>query len=759
MSERPEQPSFSWKALAADRRVLALAATLLAAAPLVACYGPEYESVHFNSARPDFFRMPRPWPGVPSEKRALLPGEPETAGYGEAPKRRSVALAAQAAAQEKAGQFLAAARSWEQCLAAVAREDTPWAYFADNAPPVQGLEDRIAALKAWRSAADTEPLRLYLRARSLVTANRGKEAVPLLASFTREPYRTHAEYLRGSILFLTDGDADAAAQAFARLTQRKPDYAAAQYMLARCRFSEVRTDELAAAESAAPNQSTTETEDPLTAEERTSYLNTALKGYQACLDADPRGPLADSARGMLGACYFRLKQYPDALLQYCRQLAALPPGSENFPAWLSARRTLKEMSLADHKAFQARVLAEPETAAAYLDMHLHYGRLGVRANYNLGLFTLDLLKRHPGTAVSGKLLNRLAMMEERFARPERAEQLSAAAMKALAPGADQDQARWTHARALHGLKKAPEALAEYERLAASAALPKMRRGAMEAAAVLSEQQGDYPNALRHYFALNYRTDYAYLIDVLAAQDDLKAFLTRYPSHPQAKLVKYSLGFRQLRARQFKEAEETFASLGDWLETAEKKFACNTYRDEARRPPLETARFLADAQRREADAETPEEKAKVAYEVGRMFFRQRYLLLYNGVLWDGGRVYAFNVQAPGNVTSRSNAISETEKQLQARHHEEHTCLYQALKTFERLADRYPRTPEAPQALYSAALCYTLLSHMDSFWANRDIDYYGKAVALYHRIQREYPTDPLAMAAAKFGGPVRTAGGKG
>jgi hypothetical protein len=46
MQRKPR--SVSLKGLFTDRRLLIVGATLLAAAPLVACYGPEYESVHFN---------------------------------------------------------------------------------------------------------------------------------------------------------------------------------------------------------------------------------------------------------------------------------------------------------------------------------------------------------------------------------------------------------------------------------------------------------------------------------------------------------------------------------------------------------------------------------------------------------------------------------------------------------------------------------------------------------------------------------------
>ena len=54
--------------------------------------------------------------------------------------------------------------------------------------------------------------------------------------------------------------------------------------------------------------------------------------------------------------------------------------------------------------------------------------------------------------------------------------------------------------------------------------------------------------------------------------------------------------------------------------------------------------------------------------------------------------------------------------------------------------------------SAAICWSFLSHLDRLWAERKIDYDGRAILLWRRLQRDYPDDPLAAAAAKYGGPL-------
>jgi hypothetical protein len=163
---------------------LLAALALCVAGPLLACYGPEYYSVRFNSEWTDFFRMPQPWRGVPPEKRAL-PGaaanysrKQEDSAYDEGSAAEPARLARAALRQEAAGQFRKAASVWrryaqERQIAYLdslsSYEDTEtWGKL----PQAKGLEDRIAALQAWRGPRDTAALRAYLRARDLVNARK-----------------------------------------------------------------------------------------------------------------------------------------------------------------------------------------------------------------------------------------------------------------------------------------------------------------------------------------------------------------------------------------------------------------------------------------------------------------------------------------------------------------------------------------------------------------------------------------------------------
>lgn len=723
----------------------ALALTLAALTPVLACWGPELESVHFHDLRPDFLRMPEPWWKWPGEIRAIVKSPEEASdGSSDAPPAETTGaepsldqLAETAQSLEREERFPEAAAAWERYAAS--RRDTGPPLGQDG-PPSGGFgpEARIAALRTWRGSEDTPSLQAYLKARGQIESGQLIGIGDLIQEADHGPLRPHAAYLRATVAFYLGAPEESAAK-FREVLDLQPDFLPAQYMVGRASYAgsrELRRD----------------LEAPPTAPER-ALLQQAAEAYEACARSQPTEPLAKDAAGMAAACRFRLGDYPEALLTYCRKLAQLPPGEDDSDAFISARWCLEKMEPPAHAQFQRLALDDPAAAAVYLDLILRYGRSSADANYRLGLFALDLLKRHPGLPLTGRLLTQLSTIEDRAGHADRAVQLAAQALRRSPQRQDADEARWAHALALHHAGRTQDGLREYERVADEALLPRMRAGAHEAAAVLSERLRDYPNALRHYFALEYRDDYAYVADCLATEADLRAFLKRFPSHPQCNLIRYSIGFRQLRAGKYDAAARTFSALGPWLQTAEQSFAAETAKGKPRMPPLEAARRLASLQRQEQTARSRTTQARAAYAAGQLMFRQRHLLFYNNALWQGARTWALDLHSPQNLEDSHAGLSPAEEATYRRYQEEHAALFQALQVFRRVADRYPGTPEAPRALYSAALCYSFLPSLERFWTNRkDLNYEREGIRLYRRLQREYPHDPLAAAAAKFGGPL-------
>src|SRR5262249_47439190 len=188
--------------------------------------------------------------------------------------------------------------------------------------------------------------------------------------------------------------------------------------------------------------------------------------------------------------------------------------------------------------------------------------------------------------------------------------------------------------------------------------------------------------------------YAYLVDCVASVGELRAFLQRFPHHPRTKLVRYGIGFRQLRAGQYDAAVQTFAWLGPWLDVAEKVYDCRTAKDKPRWPPLRLARFLADSVRREAAAGTKAAKARIAYRRGQVLFQQRYVAFYNGALWTGSREVSLDLNGPNSAFGGPGPgmvpLNPAEQQVFDRYEAEHTPLFHAAHIFERIARDYSGT---------------------------------------------------------------------
>src|SRR5439155_10086118 len=98
------------------------------------------------------------------------------------------------------------------------------------------------------------------------------------------------------------------------------------------------------------------------------------------------------------------------------------------------------------------------------------------------------------------------------------------------------------------------------------------------------------------------------------------------------------------------------------------------------------------------------------------------------LWNGWRTWAFDLHGPDEVFGGMTALGPRERRQYDRYQEEHAALFQALRVFERVARDYPKTPEAPKALYSAALCCTFLPSLEHYWSASEDDYQEKAIRL-------------------------------
>src|SRR5258708_6592639 len=123
---------------------------------MLACFGPDYWTVHFRGDRPDFFQMPQPWRGLPEEHRAL-PGAADTfggTGRDDVELRLAggtISLPKRALQLEVKGQFRQATVLWERYRQTEKDPDRGnyelWLAYHQEPPEARCLDDRIAALR------------------------------------------------------------------------------------------------------------------------------------------------------------------------------------------------------------------------------------------------------------------------------------------------------------------------------------------------------------------------------------------------------------------------------------------------------------------------------------------------------------------------------------------------------------------------------------------------------------------------------------
>ena len=273
----------------------------------------------------------------------------------------------------------------------------------------------------------------------------------------------------------------------------------------------------------------------------------------------------------------------------------------------------------------------------------------------------------------------------------------------------------------------------------------LRRAAREELALASERIGDLTTALDQYFALGYTTDIAYMLDARLTFEQVRQYEEAHRRSADHPLLLYTLGMRCLRDERYHEANHYFAELPRRLY---RKYIAPTAvwsDDGAQQEPMTTA---ADLQRLEDNLNHSGgySRAVAEYRYASYFYEHGTLLLYNGALWQGNRVWGFGYWWDPNVALPADVAAAR------RHMYEHEVYARAMALCLDVVRRYPHAPIAPSALYRAACCARRLSDFNDWWRGEACvtGLWWQSVALMKRVARDYPQSPLAHHARKYAG---------
>lgn len=309
---------------------------------------------------------------------------------------------------------------------------------------------------------------------------------------------------------------------------------------------------------------------------------------------------------------------------------------------------------------------------------------------------------------------------------------------------------------------------DLEHILAQCPRSNVRHAARELLAIVAERQGDFSTALDQYFALEYRDDYAYLIDARMPIATLESYWQTRSNHKD--LLAYSLALRHLRLERWDDARRWLARVpeksyalfvgrithdADWSESFSEQGA----------NPKKVLANLSHLYRVAEKARGAEAKAAARFAYARAYYTQGLLQLYNAPLWQGERMFTLVYFWNKDVATPADdkAVQRYMYQHEVYAHTRQICL-------EIVAD-YPSTTVAPAALYRAACAAERLDHLNEWWRTDEdgswwtsqsgwdegkvrrrqhplLDHSKEASRLMATFVRRYPKHPLAPAARKY-----------
>lgn len=677
--------------------------------------------------------------------------------------RRERSAAAKARAAEKKGNWREAEASWRVVL-------------GERGALAAIAQDRIEVFRQRTSETPKDLLKRYFALRDQEESSDFARLRMLYQSIERDPragfLQAHASYGIASISVPSHGAGGEAlyAQTAARYPN-SPRRESALIMAARCALMSPLTP------ASKVGSGRAESATVRTANAK-RWLQTLLRDY-------PATRFRPNALGWLARAEYLSGNRKAAIDLYRKQIA-VTRGTERFQAWQSLAinesdfggkfvaylrmladaddpmqlywanvylaRTKEDLTNEQAASVSRLVANDPTLLDPYLDYRLRHTSTTKPERIRLANLAESAIRRYPQAKIRPRLLARLAEIEYRRGRYGRALQWASRAIDA-GDGPD-GLAHYMAASCrfrLGDMRGAERGYAEVRRKFPKSHLAKAAR---EPLAIVNERQGDLAGALDLYFDLQYESDIAYMLDARMSPEQVRAYGSTQEGRKRRHRVSLALGYRLLRVGRFDEAERAFLSIPEGVRKdlvpgpgryGYTPFDTSSGAEVDRMfDPVKTTRDLRRLSRAVASASGGEPKAKAMFALANYYRDRRHLLLYNASLWQGTRLYDF-----GWFWFKDIATKSDEAAVQ-RHHREHECLMHTYRICIEIAEKYPTSSVAPQALYRAAASAYTLSEFNDWWRKqgRAILTGRTAARLMGRMAARYPNHALAKNARKY-----------
>jgi outer membrane protein assembly factor BamD (BamD/ComL family) len=386
-------------------------------------------------------------------------------------------------------------------------------------------------------------------------------------------------------------------------------------------------------------------------------------------------------------------------------------------------------------------------------------------------FATEMIERHPKAAYSSGFMLRLAEAELESANFEQSERF---ATKALALGIQGDlraQALWVKGSSEHKLKRLMAAEKTFAELVAKFPDSKYVEGARRLLAMIAEDRGDLESALEIYFALNYKTDVAYFLDVLFPTERLAKFIESHRSHREYNRMLYGLGLRYMREKRWTDARavlnnvQTEKGVDYYLNSpveATWHFAKEPEYEDEKLTMIKSSWVLQDLKtidtlehyEKAVEIADADAKPEAMYQLASAYYEADDLAFYNPAAWRGTRVGAIS-----QVQFSDHERAANESQTILEHMRAHDPMAHAIPIYEEIVARFPDTKVARDAMYSIAVAHERLANRNRTWSAAYLRglFPGPRKITYAEVRRTYPNYQLPRGTDGWQPSTRTVNG--
>lgn len=439
----------------------------------------------------------------------------------------------------------------------------------------------------------------------------------------------------------------------------------------------------------------------------------------------------------------------------------LTSGSLNYQLGYMGRLS-KSFSSRDLSHFIQDLQNRPDLMASYVYYRLYHTATTANDLIRLANLVSAAVQTHPHAKLSPSIPLRLAEIYYQQRAYTKAIKWSDRAL-ALLP--NYDRALYVRAASRHKQQRYRSAIDDMQALLKHSTASYLRHGAREELALCYEAVGDLSKALDQYFALNYKPDIAYLLDIRMSPSQIEAYFHHdHDNHllydeegdihakgskagyTHRQLLAYTLGIRSLQDERWKQAaywlKRVPAALRKQFDHGRREWGSSASPD-----ALTAVEDLCHLQRAIGRAHSDEARAAAMYQYASYYHNHGCLLLYNPMLWDDARVFSF--QMFWNKSAQTKADTEALREYLARHE----VYLRSRALCLQIVREYPRSKVAPQALYRAA-CASYRAGALTEWLQKNdkiaLVPEHEAEQLMREVARRYPHSPLAEEATKYAG---------